>query len=103
MPAQLQAAPAKALDWILHGPQKSSNSEVLFLDYQNPANFSDLWLNGLESATPTINAQPFNWIEGSKQILILGIDPPDEVFQNRASGLKGINFRSHFTATSWLA
>ncbi|MBE0541752.1 MAG: hypothetical protein IH623_10240 [Verrucomicrobia bacterium] len=103
MPAQLEPAPTKALDGILHGPQKSANCEVLFLDYRNPANFSDLWLKGLESSLPTINAQQCDWTDGSKQILIIGNDPPDEVFQNRAPGLKGINFRSHFTATSWLA
>src|ERR1035441_4485362 len=59
MPVQTETAATKALARILHGPQKAWNSNVLFLDYRNSATFKDLWLNGLESATPTINAQQF--------------------------------------------
>jgi hypothetical protein len=103
MPVQTETAATKALARILHGPQKAWNSNVLFLDYRNSATFKDLWLNGLESATPTINAQQFEWTDGSKQILIIGNDPPDGAFNEASASLKGINFRDHFTATSWLA
>ena len=103
MPTQLETAPAKALDGILHGPSPAKNSDVILLDYRHQQTFADLWLEGLKSANPTISGQPLDWSDATKQILLIGNDPPDGVFDTKLAGLVGINFRSHFTATSWLA
>ena len=103
MPAQLATAPAKALDGILHGPSSATSSDITLLDYRHKATFTNLWLNGLETATPTINGTTLDWTDDTKQIFLIGNDPPDGVFDTKLPGLAGINFRSHFTATSWLA
>lgn len=103
MPAQLETAPTKALDGILHGPSSATISDITLLDYRHMETFSNLWLNGLETATPTINGTTLDWTDDTKQIFLIGNDPPDGVFDTNLPGLAGINFRSHFTATSWLA
>lgn len=103
MPAPLHLAPAKALEHILRGPTKTSNPVVILLDYRHKDTFTALWLHGLNSGKLTIGGQLIELTDGAKQILIIGNDPPDEIFQNLAPSLRGINFRAHFTATSWLA
>lgn len=92
-----------ALDTVLHGFERSSSSSVCVLDYRNEKTFRDLWLSGLNSDTPTVNGIELNWKNGTQQILIIGNEPPDGVFGNLPASLQGINFRGHFTATSWLA
>jgi len=97
-----------ALDQILHGSDKSTNPNVILLDYHDLETFSDLWLCDLESPEVTIGKQPkrqrrIDLIDSTKQYLLIGSDPPDGIFENDIPSLRGINFRSHFTATSWLA
>lgn len=104
MPAQLEISPARALDAILHGPAKAANPDIVLLDYRDPATFSALWLEGLESGKVTIGEQPeIDLSNSTKQFLIIGNDPPGGIFDTKIPALAGINFRSHFTATSWLA
>lgn len=97
------AAPVKALDLILHGSDVGLNSEVLVVDYRDKDNFSDLWLRSLESGKLTVSGEDIDLTDLSKSILVIGNDPPDGIFDDKLPSLKGINFRSHFTATSWLA
>jgi hypothetical protein len=104
---------ALALDLVLHGPPPSTgqtpsapvaNQEIILLDYRDPATFSALWLHGLESSKVTIGDQPEIYLtDSTKQFLLIGNDPPDGIFDTKIPALSGINFRSHFTATSWLA
>lgn len=103
MLAPLPSPLAIAVDLIFHGPPPESNSNIHILDYQAEAVFRDLWLLGLESDRPSINGLELNWKDGNQEILIIGNDPPDGIFDNRPASLQGINFRDHFTATSWLA
>lgn len=97
------SALVSALDFILHGSNHIFALNVLILEYRNSKTFNDLWLNGLESKTPTINGSALNWQDDDRRILIVGNEPPDGVFDRLPASLQGINFRSHFTATSWLA
>lgn len=100
MPA---TSPAQALGLILHGPAKTANQDIVFLDYRDPATFSAIWLHGLESGKVTIAGQERDFTDSSRQFLLIGNDPPDGVFDTKIPALAGINIRSHFTATSWLA
>lgn len=99
----LQSAPARALNVILRGSTQSTNAGIIILDYRHEATFRNLWLEGLSEDKPTIAAKALSWEDGRQQVLIIGNEPPDGVFDDKVPGLKGINFRSHFTATSWLA
>lgn len=101
-----------ALRWILHRLPPSrqgqtdtpaSNPNIVLLDYRDPATFSALWLKGLESGKVEIDGQEIDLTDSTKQFLLIGNDPPDGVFDTKMPALSGINFRSHFTATSWLA
>ena len=103
MSIPLETAPAKVLDAILHGPSKTSNPGVILLDYRHKDTFSALWLHGLSSGIVEIDGHSISLTSPSTQILLIGNDPPDCVFDSKLPSLKGINFRSHFTATSWLA
>ena len=100
MPA---TSPAQALDLTLRGPGKTANPDIVLLDYRDKATFSSLWLQGLESGESEIAGQKIYLTDSTKQYLIIGNDPPDGIFDTKIPALKGINFRSHFTATSWLA
>lgn len=104
MPA---TSPAQALGLILHGPAKAYNADIVLLDYRDPATFSALWLDRLQSGKLTIGKAAdkvdINLTDSAKQYLIIGNDPPDGIINTSLPGLTGINFRSHFTATSWLA
>jgi len=96
-------SPTQALDLILHGPARAGNPNIVLLNYSDPATFSALWLNGLESGEVEIDREKVDLTDSTKQFLIIGSDPPDGVFDTKSPALGGINFRSHFTATSWLA
>ena len=100
MPA---TSPAHALGLILHGPSKTANPKIVLLDYRDPATFSALWLHGLESGKARIEGQTIDLADPNKNILLIGNDPPDGIFDSKIPALAGINFRSHFTATSWVA
>ena len=112
MPA---TSPAQALGLILHAPANTSNpdlapanQDIVILDYRDPVTFSDLWLNDLESPKASVDEtqkvqRRIDLSDSFKQYLIIGNDPPDGVFDTEIPALTGINFRSHFTATSWLA
>jgi hypothetical protein len=100
MPA---TSPAQALGMILHGPSKTANPGIVLLDYRDPATFSALWLKGLESGELEIDGQKIDLTDSNKQFLLIGNDPPDGIFDTKIPALVGINFSSHFTATSWLA
>lgn len=93
----------KAVELVLRGPLVASNSNFHIFNYRDKQIFRDLWQNGLDSHTPTVNGTALDWKNGDQQILILGNDPPDGIFETKLPGLQGINFRSHFTAVSWLA
>lgn len=107
MTSPLVSAPANALAAILHGPAKSASSDIVLLDYRDPATFSALWLDGLESGKWKIKItekeEEIDLTDSTKQFLIIGNDAPDGIFDTEIPALAGINFRSHFTATSWLA
>lgn len=106
-----------ALDFILHGPQRSANSGIILLDYGVTETFEELWVKGLEGETASIRTHRagnspedqdgttmcLDWANPDQQVLIIGNDPPEGVFDGLPDALKGINFRDHFTATSWLA
>ncbi|HAB16489.1 MAG TPA: hypothetical protein PLX89_04805 [Verrucomicrobiota bacterium] len=83
--------------------QTDTNPALLLLDYGDEAVFADLWLYGLESTNPKNSGQSHDWDQPGQQILIIGNDPPNDAFAHLPESLRGINFRSHFTATSWLA
>lgn len=93
----------QALGFILYGPQQNANLSVRLLDYGDEKTFRELWLAGLATGSLGAGGGVINLIGGTQQILIIGNDPPDGVFDTSLPGLTGINFRSHFTATSWLA
>ena len=100
----------QALDLILHGPkdpnnpsQVRSNPDIVLLDYRSVFTFSSLWLHSLESGKVKIDGQEVDLTDSTKQFLLIGNDPPEGIFNTSLPGLTGINFRSHFTATSWLA
>jgi hypothetical protein len=106
----------QALGLILHGPPNQANPEmvgananIVLLDYRDPATFSALWLKGLKSEKwkrkleGTEKEETIDVTDSSKQFLIIGNDPPDSIFDTKIPSLAGINFRAHFTATSWLA
>jgi hypothetical protein len=104
MPAQLETAPARALDAILHGPFNGSNPGIILLDYRHKQTFIDLWTKGLESQNPTIDGQPYDWTDGTKQILIIGNDPPVGAFDFlRRAGMPPVNVQQHLSACSWAA
>ena len=65
--------------------------------------FRVLWLEGLETETPTIGDIGFDWKRGDQQVLIIGNDPPEDVLKDLPVSLQGVNLRDHLTATSWLA
>lgn len=100
MPA---TSPAQSLGLILHGPTETPNPDIVLLDYRDPATFSALWLEGLESGGLSIAGQEIDLTDSTRQFLVIGNEPPDEIFKTDLPGLTDINFRSHFTATSWLA
>jgi len=102
MPA---TSPAIALNQILHGPAKTANPDIVVLDYRHEATFRALWLDGFKSGTVTNGGREkeIDLTDPSRQFLIIGNDPPDGIFDTKMPALSGINFRSHFTATSWLA
>lgn len=81
----------------------TTNPAIFLLDYRSVATFSALWLEGLESGKVKIGGQEIDLTDSSKQFLLIGNDPPDCIFNISLPALTGINFRSHFTATSWLA
>lgn len=103
MNSLLKSPHAKALEFILHGREPVSNSSFILLDYREKETFEHLWHVGLNSATSTVKGHLMDWQDHGQQILIIGDDPPDGIFDNRLPCLRGINFRDHFTATSWLA
>lgn len=77
-------------------------SVLTVFDYRDKQTFSDLWLNGLSSETPKIQGATYTW-RNKTSILLVGNLPPNEVFDERPACLATINFREHFTASSWLA
>jgi len=94
---------APTLHFILHGSGQADNENVVVLDYRDPETFEALWLKGLKSDKITIGKQSkIDLTSATKQILIIGNDPPNEIFDTKIPALAGINFRDHFTATSWL-
>lgn len=95
--------PAQALKLILHGPSNVTNTDIVIIDYGDLATFSALWLQGLESGKVSIGGQEIDFTDSSRQFLLIGNDPPVGVFDTKIPSIAGINFRSHFTATSWLA
>lgn len=103
----MQTAPHAALGLILHGPTQTANQEIILLDYRDKKVFKALWLDGFKSGKARIerfgNEEEINLTDSTKQFLLIGNDPPDGIFDTSLAGLTGINFRSHFTATSWLA
>jgi hypothetical protein len=101
-----------ALLWIFHrlpprtkGPARepATNQDIVLLDYRDPATFSALWLDGLKLGEVAIDGQQIDLTDSTKQFLLIGNDPPDRVFNTKIPALAGITFRSHFSATSWLA
>lgn len=103
MAALHASATSRAVDFILHGSPSITNASIRILDYRDKAVFRGLWLNGLDSTTPVIAGETFDWNQADQQVLIVGNEPPDGIFDSNQPSLKGINFRDHFTATSWLA
>lgn len=103
MPPNLTSVAAKTLYLIFRGPNSDAQPDLILLDYRHGATFRDLWLEGLSKGTPNIAGETHDWADSTRQILIIGNDPPDGVFDTKVPALAGINFRSHFTATSWLA
>ncbi len=93
----------RALGLILRGQPNTTNPDTVRLDYRDPATYSALWLKGLELGEVEIDGQDIDLTDSSQQFLLIGNDPPDGVFDTKIPALAGINFRSHFTATSWLA
>lgn len=93
----------QALGLILKGPEQIENPGIVLLDYHDTATYASLWLNGLKSGKLQIHEQEIDLTDSTKQFLIIGNDPPDGIYDTRIPGLQSINFRSHFTATSWLA
>jgi len=87
-----------ALSFILEGTRG-----LRIFDYGDENVFRDLWLNALESDHPSINGENSEMSAPEQQILIIGNDPPSDAFAHLPESLRGINFCSHFTATSWLA
>jgi hypothetical protein len=94
----------QSLTQIVKGSNRESNPDLVLFDYRNEAAFRSLWLYGLKSGKVTIAGQEVDVAISTKQVLLVGNDPPDGVFADVPSCLQGanINFRSHFTATSWL-
>lgn len=92
-----------ALKGVFHGPEGTSNPEIRLLDYGDAEVFRALWLEGLDEASHTANGQLSGWTGPSKQILLIGNDPPHEVLNSTSPSLQGINFHGHFSAASWLA
>ena len=106
MGATLPRALGRAVEFIFGGSRnpKSGESPCLrILDYQDEAVFFDLWLRGLESECAAMGDIAANLGHPKRQLLIIGNDPPDGVFRDQLPMLRGINFQSHLTATSWLA
>ena len=104
MPMQLKTAPARALNVILHGLSGTTNPDVLILDYQCEKTFHDLWLNGLESSTPQITGQDYDWNQPGQQILIIGNDAPSAAFDFlKRPGMPLVDVQQHFSACSWAA
>ncbi|TAG11143.1 MAG: hypothetical protein EAZ42_01590 [Verrucomicrobia bacterium] len=93
----------EALGRILHGPGKTANPAISLLDYNDTITFSALWIQALETGKSTICGREIDLTDAYKQILIIGNHPPDGVFETDVPSLTKINFRDHFTATSWLA
>jgi len=87
---------------LLFGSSET-NGSIILLDYRSRETFTALWLQSLDTGKLTISEQEIDLTDGIKQILIIGNDPPDGIFDTNIPALAGINFRSHFTATSWLA
>jgi len=103
MPGTTFSPLARAAELVFHGFNRIENASRCILDYRDKNIFRDLWVCGLEEEQSTINEVPVDWTNSAQQILIIGDEPPDGVFDTSLPGLAGINFRSHFTATSWLA
>ena len=103
MPAAVQSCFAKTLEFILQGPDASTNPSIVLLDYRHKDTFRDLWLNGLGSANPEISGRTVDWMNLEQQFLIVGNEPPDGTFDSNSPHLRGIDLSSHFTAASWLA
>jgi len=76
---------------------------IRILDYGDEQTFSDLWLKGLSSESASIAGQEFSWSPAGLTVLIIGEQPPHEVFRNLPDCLRGINCRDHLTALSWAA
>lgn len=93
----------QALGLVLHGSGKSANADIVILDNRDPTTFSALWLNGLESGEVEIDGLKIDLTNSTKQFLLIGNEPPEGIFDTKIPALAGINFRSHFTATYWLA
>ena len=92
-----------ALELILGGADAIAQRGIAILDYRDTDTFRDLWFKGLKVEIGVIGGQPVDWADAGKQLVVIGNDPPDGVFDINIPALAGINFRSHFTATSWLA
>lgn len=102
-------SPVQALGLILRGPLKSTNPHILLLDYRDPSTFSALWFHGLKSGRwnsemeGTEQDEEIDLTIPANQILLIGNDPPEGVLDTTHPSLRGINFRGHFSAASWLA
>jgi hypothetical protein len=98
----------KALSLVLRGSFAARSSLCLdnglvLIDYSCREAFERLWLDGLKSGAFSIAGQQIDLTAPTTQILLVGNDPPGGVFDTKIPALAGINFRNHFTATSWLA
>ena len=87
---------------LLFGSSEAKGS-IILLDYRSRETFTSLWLQSLNTGKITISEQEIDLTDGSKQILIVGNEPPDGVFGKIPACFCGINLTGHFTATSWLA
>lgn len=94
---------SNAVGFIFHGPLSESNPRIHVFDYRDETVFRSLWLEGLASENLNINGFSLSWKDCDRQILIIGCDPPDAIFNNPKPSLQGINFRDHLNANSWLA
>jgi hypothetical protein len=79
------------------------NAELRLLDYKDPGVFEDLWLQELVLGSPDSVWRSHDESDEPRGLAIIGNDPPDGIFNTKIPALAGINFRGHFTATSWLA
>lgn len=100
---------SETLRLILQGPDRTANPNIVLLDYGDPATFFDLWLCDLESPEVTSEKHPnrqrrIDLTDSTKQILLIGNDPPDSAFDFlRRDGMPPVNVQQHLSACSWAA